>query len=271
MKTFVFDLDSNRHATSRTYEKFSQEGRFGILAELGYPINRCIEENLILVPEFTQVRFLAQQFSGATLRIDTTAHFYESSKILWDHKIYGENEKLACELKLFTHSIDKKLNPFNFKDSNEKEPTQLIHPIENFTNSCTRLTHKYPILYSDMNCFWKYSPEAIWKIFEEGRWLFFSEIIDLHKITEMDTTSFFMGGRIQIHKMPIAGEKTILNTWIERVEKIRFYFRQDLVREDGTLLASMRDEQLFISISKSRPRKAPDDFLEITRDYIEFK
>ncbi|HMV77207.1 MAG TPA: acyl-[acyl-carrier-protein] thioesterase, partial [Leptospiraceae bacterium] len=59
IETRVFDLDWNRHVTSRTYERFSLEGRHSILADLGYPIQKCIQENLILIPKFTEVRFLA--------------------------------------------------------------------------------------------------------------------------------------------------------------------------------------------------------------------
>ncbi len=64
IRTNFFDLDWNRHVTSRTYERFSQEGRYRILAENGYSIQKCMEESLVLIPESTQVRFLTQQFSG---------------------------------------------------------------------------------------------------------------------------------------------------------------------------------------------------------------
>ncbi len=78
-----------------------------------------------------------------------------------------------------------------------------------------------------------------------------------------------MGGKIHFNRLPLAGEKTKLYTWVESVEKIRFYIRQDLIGEKGDMIASMRDEQLFVSISASRPRKAPADFLEIVKDYVE--
>lgn len=269
IRTHFFDLDSNRHVTSRTYERFSQEGRYRILAENGYPIQKCMEEGLVLIPESTQVRFLAQQFSGMSLTIKTEALPYKEGKIFWDHKIYGEDEKLACELKVITKGENKSRKSFSFFESENTFPEESYFHLPTFTNSCKRLISDYPILFSDMNCFWNYSPDAIWKIFEEGRWLFFSKIIDLNKITSLDTTSFFMGGKIQFFRMPLAGEKTKLYTWIYKVEKIRFYIRQDLVGDNGELIASMKDEQLFVSLSTSRPRKAPEDFVKIVRDYVE--
>ena len=48
IRTNFFDLDWNRHVTSRTYERFSQEGRYRILAENGYSIQKCMEESLVL-------------------------------------------------------------------------------------------------------------------------------------------------------------------------------------------------------------------------------
>lgn len=267
IKTNVFDLDWNRHVTSRTYERFSLEGRHALLNEIGYPIQKCIEDNLLLVPEFTQVRFLAQQFAGANLKIQTHAAINDEGKILWTHKIFGEDESLACELTLITRveiKSEKIILPID-----KKEEFQFPEPLRKFSGHGKRLLHDYTLLQCDLNCFWQYSPDVVWKTFEEGRWLFFGEIIDITRISSLDTTCFFMGGKIQFFRLPLAGEKTKLYTWVESVEKIRFYIRQDLVGENGDLVASMRDEQLFVSISASRPRKAPSEFFEIVKDYIE--
>ncbi|HMY67949.1 MAG TPA: acyl-[acyl-carrier-protein] thioesterase [Leptospiraceae bacterium] len=270
IETRVFDLDWNRHVTSRTYERFSLEGRHSILADLGYPIQKCIQENLILIPKFTEVRFLAQQFSGTVLRVDTVMEEYRNGLIFWDHKIYDPSEKLACELKLVTQTQDGKGQTFLFTKTDLTEPENLIHSVRQFTGSCRRLENPFRMLFSDMSCFWVYPAESVWKIFEEGRWLFFGDIVDTKKIKEHDTTSFFMGGKIQIFRLPEAGEKAVLYSWIESVDKIRFYFRQDLADLKGNVFASMRDEQLFVSLSASRPRKAPQYFLETVGEYVEF-
>lgn len=270
VRTHIFDLDWNRHVTSRTYERFSQESRHSILSENGFSTKKCIEEGLVLIPEFTKIQFMAQQFSGAMLTVKTEATPFTEGKILWDHKIFGEDGKLACEIKLVTRSQDQSGNAFSFLESKETMPSNLTVSLNSFTNSCKRLTNDYLMLHCELNCFWIYPPDAIWKVFEEGRWLFFMDIIDLSKITALNTTSFFMGGKIQFFRLPKSGEKLKIFTWIESVEKIRFYIRQDLVSHNGDLIASMRDEQLFVSISASRPRKAPDGFLEIVKEYVEY-
>lgn len=268
IRTNIFDLDWNRHVTSRTYERFSLESRHTILNEIGFSIQKCMEDGLVLIPEFTQVKFLAQQFAGANLKINTEATFYKEGRIFWDHKIFGEDDRLACELTIITRSQDKKEKVFSFLEGSTD--AVMPEPLKIFLGTGKRLLHDYQLLQCDLNCFWTYSPDIVWKVFEEGRWLFFGEIIDITRISSLDTTCFFMGGKIQYFRLPLPGEKTKLYTWIESVEKIRFYIRQDLVGEKGDLIASMRDEQLFVSISASRPRKAPADFLEIVKDYIEF-
>ena len=267
IRTHLFDLDWNRHVTSRTYERFSQEGRQAILTANGIPIQKCMEEGLTLIPEFTQVRFLAQQFAGSNLRIDTNATSYKEGRILWEHKIWGEDDKLACELIHITRFENKEGKLFSIAQEQGVIPAR--ESVREFTGSSKRLIHDYSIHFCDMNYLRMYSPDVVWKAFEEGRWLFFGEIIDTTRISGLDTTCFFMGGKIHFNRLPLAGEKTKLYTWVESVEKIRFYIRQDLIGEKGDMIASMRDEQLFVSISASRPRKAPADFLEIVKDYVE--
>lgn len=78
-----------------------------------------------------------------------------------------------------------------------------------------------------------------------------------------------MGGEIVIHKQPEPGTHVKILSWIESFEKIRFYFRQDIVDLNGNLLASMKDEQLFVSLSNSRPRRAPAAFFDKIERFIE--
>ncbi|HMV42623.1 MAG TPA: acyl-[acyl-carrier-protein] thioesterase [Leptospiraceae bacterium] len=266
LRTNIFDLDWNRHVTSRTYERFSQEGRSQILDSLGFPIRKCMEEGILLIPEFTQVRFLSQQFSDANLRIETQLVAYRENQLEWNHKIYGEDNSLACELRLISRLEKASGETFVLTSSSDRFEIPTIHA---FKGTCKQLIHDYTFLYSDLNCFWRYSPDVVWKAFEEGRWLFFSKVADTSKIAKIDTTSFFMGGKLRFIRMPNGGEKVKIVTWIESVEKIRFYLRQDIISETGEIIASMRDEQLFVSLSTSRPKKAPLEFVENIKDFIE--
>lgn len=73
-----------------------------------------------------------------------------------------------------------------------------------------------------------------------------------------------MGGEIEILTLPEPGSNVQLLSWIDVVDKIRFYFRQDVLDHSGNLLARMVDEQVFVALSTSRPRRAPVEFLERT-------
>lgn len=272
LQTRIFELDWNRHITSRTYENFSLESRYKILADLAYPVEKCIEENIQLIPLLTEVRFLDQQFSEVTLKVNTDAEFYSGGKIFWNHEIIGNSDKLCCTLKHKDKLVNSSGNPISLEKSNlEDNEQQFENKIHLFSGTSSRLEHTFHLKFSDMNFFWTYPPSAIWKVFEEGRFLFFNEVIGISNIQSLGTTTFFMGGQIQYFKIPEPGSLIKLFSWIELVDKIRFYFRQDVEDTEGNLLLSMRDEQLFVSLSRSRPVRAPEKFLELIDTYIENK
>ncbi|WP_108974723.1 acyl-CoA thioesterase [Leptospira ryugenii] len=266
--THFSDLDWNRHVTSRAYERFCYDGRFSLLESLGYPIHSCLEKGIKFVSLDTNVRFQSQQFQNAKLEIHTIGSQGTDRTIYFDQVIYDQNEKKVCSITASAYLIDAEGNRLLL----EGIPTQESSP---FTRIGKRLPeqntlkHKMHIPFSDMSCFWNLPSESVWKIFEEGRFLFFKEIIDLNFIHETDSTTFFMGGDIQIHTLPEPGSEILLLSWIECIEKIRFYFRQDILTESGETIASMRDEQLFVQLSTSRPRKAPKEFVELVEPFLE--
>jgi acyl-CoA thioesterase FadM len=269
LHTHIYDLDWNRHVTSRTYERFSYDGRFSILEDLGYGVHACLEKGIEFVSGSTFVRFLSQQFAGALLDITTDVSRNNEGLLHFHHIIQDQSGKKICEL--FATAYLK--NPDGSKVilgdvpllSNSWKESQ-IHTRK---KDQTTVMHSMAIPFSDMSCFWNLPSEAIWKVFEEGRFLFFKEIVDLKLIKETDSTTFFMGGEIQITKLPEPGTKVSLLSWIDSFEKIRFYFRQDIVSEAGETLVSMRDEQLFVALSTSRPRKAPSEFYARVEKFIE--
>ena len=269
LKAYTYDLDWNRHVTSRTYEKFTQEGRNQLLAQVDYPIERCIEENIFLIPVSSEIRFLNQQFAGSTIGIQTKGFQIDEDHIYWKHNLVGQDFQPCAELSIIT-KVNGKKNLLEEEFAPEMK-NKIPNHIKEFSGSSEQLVHDFKCQFSDLNPFITYSPDAIWKIFEEGRWLFFNEVIDLKLMNQLDTTSFFMGGQIQVFKMPLPGEKISLHSWLESIEKIRFYFRQDIKNESGEVLVSMRDEQLFVSLTKSRPRKAPSEFIKIVERYLENK
>ncbi|WP_411822136.1 acyl-[acyl-carrier-protein] thioesterase [Leptospira sp. 'Mane'] len=268
LRTHTFDLDWNRHVTSRTYEKFGYDARFSILEDLGYSVHQCLEKEIQYISHSTFVRFLGQQFANSNIDVVTELSRDKEGLLYWKQNLIDSNGKPSCELYTTSYLqskegtkliLDVPLLEEKWKESNiHKRPEGQL-----------TLEHNWPIPFSDMNCFWNLPSDSIWKIFEEGRFLFFREVIDLSLIKETDTSTFFMGGEIQINELPSPGSKIILHSWIETFEKIRFYFRQDIVNEEGKVLVSMRDEQLFVALSASRPKKAPPEFITKVERFIE--
>lgn len=269
LTTRHFDLDWNRHVTSRTYEKFGYDARCEALKELGYSIEHMLNKGITFSPNSSYVRFLNQQFVNSEILVETEVFTLPNLSLLWKQSMVGNDGKRACEIEsistlhqngsiLIINSIPKIQNNIQHQFS--------IHPKPIQQNT---IEHRYYIPYSDMNCFWILPADSIWKIFEEGRFLFFKEIVDLDLIKETDSTTFFMGGEIQIFQEPMPGSQIKILSWIESFEKIRFYFRQDLIDEQGNLLASMKDEQLFVSLSNSRPKRAPSAFFDKIERFIE--
>ncbi|MCG6153150.1 thioesterase family protein [Leptospira bandrabouensis] len=268
LSTRHFDLDWNRHVTSRTYERFAYDARCEVLKEFGFPIELMLNSNISYFPGSTKVRFLNQQFVNSEMTVESQVYGLEDGTLLWKQSIFGSDGKNACEIETTSRLVqegntiripnvpDISFNPYQFT----------IHPKPILQNT---VEHDYYIPFSDMNCFWNLPSDSIWKIFEEGRFLFFKEIVDLNLIKETDSTTFFMGGEILIHKQPDPGSHIKILSWIESFEKIRFYFRQDVLDSNGNLLASMKDEQLFVSLSNSRPRRAPAAFFDKIERFIE--
>ncbi|PJZ84042.1 thioesterase family protein [Leptospira harrisiae] len=263
-----FDLDWNRHVTSRTYEKFGYDARCEALKNLGFSIEQMLNTNISYIPGSTYVRFLDQQFANAEITVESQVYKLEDGTLLWKQSIFGPEGKKACELETTSRLVQdgRNIQISEIPNINISPYTFTIHPKPNAQNT---VEHDYYIPFSDMNCFWSLPSDSIWKIFEEGRFLFFKEIVDLNLIKETDSTTFFMGGEIIIYKQPEPGTHVKILSWIESFEKIRFYFRQDIVDLNGNLLVSMKDEQLFVSLSSARPRRAPAAFFDKIERFIE--
>ncbi|XDD53106.1 thioesterase family protein [Leptospira sp. WS4.C2] len=269
LTTHHFDLDWNRHVTSRTYEKFGYDARCEVLREFGYPIEQMLSKNISYIPGSTYVRFLSQQFVNAEITVESQVYQMDQGILFWKQTIVGGDGKKACELETTSRLVQdgKNIIIAAIPEINAIIPYEFtIHPKPTLQNT---VEHDYYIPFSDMNCFWNLPSDAIWKVFEEGRFLFFKEIVDLNLIKETDSTTFFMGGEIVIYKQPEPGSHVKILSWIESFEKIRFYFRQDIVDLNGNLLVSMKDEQLFVSLSNSRPRRAPSAFFDKIERFIE--
>jgi len=123
--------------------------------------------------------------------------------------------------------------------------------------------------FSDRSPFFDFPPGAFWKMIEEGRWGFSHAVgLDEDRIREVDTVTFFTSGTFHIYRQPTAGATLQIQTWVDRIEKIRCFLRSD-IRENGELICSNIEEQLVVSLSRRRPRKAPPEFVAMVQPYLE--
>ena len=267
------DLDTQRHVTSRTYEQFALEGRYRVLAKLGLSLERIQNENIYLEAIAGYSKFHRQQFPGAQLKVQTlvAVPFGHSDQGLlhWDQKIFDQAGELVCHLQLKTRTT-KGGAPLELDGIEAAENLEVLYAdLPPWSGHNERIVSLYTMPYSDRDFAGRYNVAALWRIFEEGRWMFAEKTgMTYERIVELDTTSFYMGSICNYLAEVPAGRSLQIMTWIERVEKIRYYFRQD-VMHNGKVLLSMRDEQLIVSLSKARPQRASEKFLGFIGKYLE--
>ncbi|MCB1323767.1 MAG: hypothetical protein H7A21_12085 [Spirochaetales bacterium] len=271
------DLDTQRHVTSRTYEDFCREARFAILAESSYTTERLLEEKIHLVPRRSFVRFFREQMPGARLQVHSVFYRTEPERILWVQEVReAESNALACRLLTETetrangNAIPLKLDGYD-PGAPASEDLDLLAEPPQFGGSCRRVSAPAVMLFSDRTIFYDYPPTALWRLGEEGRWSFGHAIgLDQKKILETDTITFFTAATFAFHRIPGPGEELAIHSWIEKIEKIRCFMRQDVTPKDSDeVLLSIREEQLIVSLSRRRPRKAPPEFIQMVSDYME--
>lgn len=263
------DLDTQRHVTSRTYEQFALEGRYRILAKLGFDQERIQNERIYLEAVSGYSKFYRQQFPGARLRVTTQAFSCGEENIHWEQKIFEESGELVCHLQLKTRTTCAGA-PFVFNEIGTLKDTEILYTdLPLWSGKSERIVSQYTMPYSERDFAGRYNVAALWRIFEEGRWMFAEKTgMTYDRIVELDTTSFYMGSICNYLAEVPAGRTLQIMTWIERVEKIRYYFRQDVLF-NGRLLLAMRDEQLIVSLSKARPQRASEKFMQYIEKYLE--
>lgn len=274
------DLDTQRHVTSRTYESFAWEGRHKLLEAAGHSIQSLLERGVRLRPRQSSVAFQREQNPGARLEVFTEAEAAPGGVIYWRHRIVeAESGTLACTLHCTTQSeaagAPVELLPTQGaaaapEDSPAKE-IQALPPIARFSGASERVLSRCFMPYSERSIFYDYPLTALWRLAEDGRWYFSTEIgLTEQRIRELDTITFFLAGNFEFYDLPRAGQELTIHTWLERIEKIRCVMRTDVSdAQSGAVLYSCRDEQLIVSLSRRRPRKAPPEFIELVRPYME--
>lgn len=268
----VADLDTQRHVTSRTYEHFCYEARLGLLAEHGLDLNRILNEHRHLRPVRSAIRFINQQHPGNPLTVHTHLSV-RGNLLLWDHIVTGAEGKEACRITLETILDGDTSGPLVPDGGAAGERAVEFADIHPFPGTCKTIDSSFIMPYSDRDITGEFPPVAYWRVFEEGRWAMGDALgMTYERMRDMDTITFFMGGSMLFHKPPAAGQHVRLRTWIERIDKFRLYFRQDLLPADSEeVLASIREDQIIVSLAKARPKKPPREYLDVVIDILEVK
>ncbi len=272
------DLDTQRHVTSRTYESYCWEGRYALLAGQGYGNERLIEEKILLRPVGTSMRFFREQMPGAALKVRTELIPGDGADLAFVQEVV-EADSGATACRIVTHvrgEVDGAaqrlaLAPTSATGEDDAWTADpLTAPPKKFAGDNQRVSAPAIMLYSERTPFFDHPPAALWRIAEEGRWHFSYAVgLDQKKIYETDTVTFFTSANFEFYRIPRGGEEMIIHTWIESIEKIRCFMRQDIETKQGELLFSVREEQLIVSLSRRRPRKAPPEFVGMIADYME--
>ena len=272
----VSDLDTQRHVTSRTYEAFCWQARYKLLADQGYSTDRLLEEQILLVPTRSFVRFTKEQLPGAQLFVKTRVLSGAANQLIWDQEIIeADSGKLAVRILTETRATKMGLDyKWDFSVSEDEslasEDLELLDTPAPYSGNCKQVISPAVMNFSERTIFFDYPPHALWRVMEEGRW-FFSDTVGLDQelILALDTVTFFTSATFQFLKMPVAGQELTIRTWVEKIDRIRLFMRQDVTPKDSDeVLFSIREEQLIVSLSRRRPRKAPPEFLDIVGDYM---
>ncbi|MCO5244796.1 MAG: acyl-[acyl-carrier-protein] thioesterase [Anaerolineae bacterium] len=271
--TRISDLDSQRHVNNRIYEHFCADSRYRLLQEHGYPINKLLEQGISLRPIATHVKFRAQQSYDSTLQINTVAYPMENGAIFWDHNILQPDEKLACHLQAETRSVERSSAPVELLPVTHSHPEQiLIEDVPAFSGTCSRASSSFNTLHSDADTFGNLPTAALWRIFEEGRYMAGGQLgLTLDRFLQFDTHIFWLEGTYRFHTTIKPGQTLTIYTWLERIVRIRAYIRQEIRSQDGAqLLAASREEHLIVSLETSRPKAMPSQLSESLGKYIEY-
>jgi len=265
----ISDMDTQRHVTSRAYESLCYDARFLLLEKSGFPVEKLLEEKILLQPLRSEAKFYQQQMAGADLSVVTKAVRVKDGLIFWDQEVRQKDGKSAAHIKTLTR-LEKGGAGFNVTAIGEGLDSPMFDEMAPYGGSCKRTVCSLTVGCSDRDILGVPYVSSLWKVFEEGRWRFSQDRdLTLDLFVKIDTIVFFMGGRIDVIRLPLPGEELKVHTWIRNLGGIRFNFCQEALDSSGKAVMRMEDDQIVVSVSRARPRKPPLEFIEILKDYIE--
>ena len=270
------DLDTQRHVTSRTYEDFFLEGRMLQLFELGLTVKDLLDSRNQFTTEKFKIFFNKEQGLHSQMDIISKLEILPNDEFYWNQEAFETGtSNLVCSsstLGKFRFNLNGfKINSKNIEEIKLLPEENTFLEIQAFSGNCSRISREMNMLFSDRGMFYEYNNSALLRLLEESRWIFSQEIgLTEELIHELDTITFFMGVDLKVYAYPVGGEKLVTKIWIYKIEKFRLSMRIDMIKaSNGEVLLSALEQQLIVSLSKRRPRKANDLFLDRIQRYIE--
>jgi len=261
------DLDSQRHINNASYLAYSAEGQISYLKKMGYDSESLLNNKTYLKPEMIYVSFFRQQFAQVNLRIETIPYRY-NTKVLWDQKIY--NDELN-ELSSHFQTISSLPESFLQNIETLTEPLPLTDiTLENFSGNCRRSVSNYEVRHIDLDGYNQCSNSVLWRFNEEARWCFLKEAnIPFHFLIEKDTAPFWINGIYNYHQDVQLGDSLQVYTWISKLDKVRMYIRQEMMKNGDQKVLSTEGEFLWISMGRLKPIRTPEFVKTALRPYAE--
>lgn len=194
--------------------------------------------------------------------------------ILWNHHIRQTDGKSVCQVQALSETLDYKHRPIELLPVTDEEPVQiLIEELPDFSGNCGRVSSQYSVIYTDMDVFGKLPFAAYWRIFEEGRHMFGEQLgLTPERLYQLDTNIFWVAGTYRYYQPIQAGQQVQINTWLERIARVRAYFRQEIWTAGGAeLLGASREVHLIVSLSKAHTKTIPADVERLVHPFLEFR
>jgi YbgC/YbaW family acyl-CoA thioester hydrolase len=265
-----FDLDSQHHVNNASYLSYVREGQLSYLKNLGYGSDYLVNHKIYLRPEIIHVSFLRQQRSQAPLEIRTAVYRIHNS-IYWDQEIYNRETRelsvhLATLLSTGPHCLDK------IEQCRDNFPAPLItwNILENFSGDCKRSLMEYRVRHIDLDRFNLCADTVLWRLNEEARWSFMTETnVSFGHLLENDTALFWINGVYHYYSDVKLNDSLQIYTWISRRDNVRFYIRQEIVKNNNESVLRCDGEFVTVSISRSRPKRIPDYLKSAFQPYME--
>ncbi|MDH4199310.1 MAG: thioesterase family protein [Spirochaetia bacterium] len=268
LQTSVSDLDSQKHVNSASYLAFAEEGQYDLLKKNGFDYLYFRYNKLSVKTLASHINFHKQQFPQTFLEIIT--NIYRDGDILyWKQNILNHASKeLSCSLSTISkiNSMPQDLAafsrgiPFLEMESNN---------LGDFSQTCKRSMMYHKVRHVDLDGFEKLSTKTLWRLNEEARWSFLNETgISIENLLQNDITLFWIEGVYKYFENSGLGEPLRIFSWIDRMDKVRIYFRQEIIDSQGKRVSFTEGKFLCVSITTSKPKRIPEFIKRAFVDYI---